>query len=227
MVAICLSLAAYAQDVIVKKDGSTISAKITEVNETQVKYKKYANLNGSTYSIAKEEVKFINYENGDRDDFTSSQTNKTPDLSVMTPQQQISDAQLLNTYNKKYFESAKKLKKTAWIGGGILVACGVGGIVAYYFLKEDSADGKYMEKNSTYLYAGIGATVAGGIWWASFYSVAKHKERNAMEYSVNAAPLMQMPILDTKGSKLYTSIDMIGDNYTKDKAIGLGLHLNF
>lgn len=220
MMTMFLSLAAYAQDVIVKKDGSTISAKVTEVIDTQVKYKKYTNLNGPTYTINKEEVKFINYENGDRDDFTSKQTASMPySSSAMSTQQQISDAQLLNAYNKKYLESAKKLKRTAWIGGSVFVAGGVACIIGATCTNDDVSENLYI--------IGGGCIGAGVIWWTSFYYAAKHKERKAGEYSVNAAPLMQMPILDAKGSKLYTSIDMIGDNYTKNRAIGLGLHLNF
>ena len=42
-----------AQDVIVKKDGSTILSKVMEVGSTEVKYKKYSNLDGPLYTISK------------------------------------------------------------------------------------------------------------------------------------------------------------------------------
>lgn len=59
------AMAVYAQDVIVKKDGSTILSKILEVNPNDVKYKKFSNPNGPTYTIIKSEIMSINYENGD------------------------------------------------------------------------------------------------------------------------------------------------------------------
>ena len=45
------SLCLSAQDVIVKRDGSTILSKVLEVNKTDIKYKKFSNLNGPTYTI--------------------------------------------------------------------------------------------------------------------------------------------------------------------------------
>lgn len=57
-----------AQDVIVKKDGSTILSKVLEVNQDAVKYKKSSNLEGPIYTISLSEILSINYENGDIDD---------------------------------------------------------------------------------------------------------------------------------------------------------------
>lgn len=58
-----------AQDVIVKKDGSTILSKVLEVNQADIKYKKHTNLGGPTYTIDKKDVLAINYQNGDKDTF--------------------------------------------------------------------------------------------------------------------------------------------------------------
>lgn len=60
-----------AQDVIVKKDGSTILSKVLEVNSEDVKYKKSSNKKGPTYTIKKSEILSINYENGEKDDFSN------------------------------------------------------------------------------------------------------------------------------------------------------------
>ena len=45
-----LSQIVLAQDVIVKRDGSSIISKVLEVNTDDVKYKKFSNLNGPTYT---------------------------------------------------------------------------------------------------------------------------------------------------------------------------------
>lgn len=71
----------FAQDVIVKKDGSTILSKVLEVNPSNVKYKKSSNLNGPTYSIDISDLLSINYENGDKDCFA---TTTLPDGSNKT-----------------------------------------------------------------------------------------------------------------------------------------------
>ncbi|MDR2775344.1 MAG: porin family protein [Tannerella sp.] len=58
-----------AQDVITKKDGSEIRAKVTEVNVNEVKYKLFDNQNGQTISLPKSEIFMIVYENGTKDVF--------------------------------------------------------------------------------------------------------------------------------------------------------------
>ncbi len=64
-----LSIQLYGQDVIVMKDGSTVLSKVIEVEEKEVKYKKHSNIDGPVYTIKKENILSINYENGERDDY--------------------------------------------------------------------------------------------------------------------------------------------------------------
>ena len=64
------SAVANAQDVIVKRDGSTILSKVLEVGEEDVKYKKSDNLDGPIYTIKKTELQAINYKNGAKDTFS-------------------------------------------------------------------------------------------------------------------------------------------------------------
>lgn len=63
-----------AQDVIVKKDGTTILSKVLEVNETNLRYKKFKNPQGPTYSISLSEIMSVNYENGEKDTFYKMRT---------------------------------------------------------------------------------------------------------------------------------------------------------
>ena len=71
------STSVFAQDVIVKKDGSTILSKVLEVNTDNIKYKKFSNQNGPTYTINKSEIMSINYENGDKDTFDNLESAST------------------------------------------------------------------------------------------------------------------------------------------------------
>lgn len=85
LVACCLVEVTTAQDVIVKKDGSTILSKVLEVNQNDIKYKKFSNQNGPTYTISVSELLSINYENGDKDTFDKpSSTNLTAPVSAAT-----------------------------------------------------------------------------------------------------------------------------------------------
>ncbi len=63
----------FAQDVIIKKDGSVIKAKVWEINANDVKYKQYENPDGPFYITPKLDVKSVKYENGTVDNFYEEQ----------------------------------------------------------------------------------------------------------------------------------------------------------
>lgn len=79
-----VALNANAQDVIVMKDGSTILAKVKEVNISDIKYKKFSNQNGPIYSINKTKVMAINYEGGDKDMFNDTEVDNKQDSEYAT-----------------------------------------------------------------------------------------------------------------------------------------------
>ena len=58
-----------AQDIITLKSGDEIKAKVQEIGTDNVKYKKYDNLTGPTYTLLKTEIFMIKYENGEKDIF--------------------------------------------------------------------------------------------------------------------------------------------------------------
>lgn len=62
----------YSQDTITIITNENISSKVIEVTTTEVKYKKFDNLNGPTFSILKSEVIMIKYENGTKDFFNKN-----------------------------------------------------------------------------------------------------------------------------------------------------------
>ena len=57
----------FAQDVITLLNGDEIYAKVIEISSTEIRYKRFDNLDGPTIVIQKSEVFAINYENGTRD----------------------------------------------------------------------------------------------------------------------------------------------------------------
>ena len=63
LVMLLSAMSAIAQDVIVKRDGSTILSKVIEIGTSDVKFKKSSNQDGPTYTILKKEIQAINYVN--------------------------------------------------------------------------------------------------------------------------------------------------------------------
>jgi hypothetical protein len=58
-----------AQDVITKRNGEDVYSKVLEITQTEIKYKKFENENGPTYTILIKDVLKIHYENGTNDIF--------------------------------------------------------------------------------------------------------------------------------------------------------------
>lgn len=59
----------FSQDTISKINGSKIHSKIIEIGTTEIKYKKFNNVDGPIYVISKSEVLMIQYANGTKDVF--------------------------------------------------------------------------------------------------------------------------------------------------------------
>lgn len=53
-----------AQDIIIKNDGSEIKSKVIEVTLNEVKYKRFDNIDGPTFTLIKTDIFKINYQNG-------------------------------------------------------------------------------------------------------------------------------------------------------------------
>ena len=83
---LCLAGMAMAQDVIVMKDQTTVMSKVLEISSTEIKYKKWDNQDGPTYSVLRSEVVSINYQNGEVESFTGTTNNQSSQQNI-NPQQ--------------------------------------------------------------------------------------------------------------------------------------------
>ena len=95
----------YAQDVIVKRDGTTILSKVLEVNKNEIKYKKFSNQKGPLYIIEKTEVMAINYECGDKDLYTNAVRSASSENSSLEKTDLVEEnLQLVREYNDRKVE---------------------------------------------------------------------------------------------------------------------------
>lgn len=139
---------ASAQDVIVKKDQSTVISKVLEITNTEIKYKKWNNQDGPTYSIDRSEVLSINYENGEVEKFTETTNNQqntnVPNIqylnSYMTKTsgrlylngRQLSDYEIRRLVGPDSYQQYQKGRKLGQAGiildviGGVSLLVGVG-----------------------------------------------------------------------------------------------------
>jgi hypothetical protein len=78
-----------AQDIIVKTNGEEISARVTEVGITEIKYKKVENAVERTYTLLKTDVFMIKYANGTKDLFSAASERSAPQQKPVPQQQPV------------------------------------------------------------------------------------------------------------------------------------------
>ncbi len=77
----------FSQDIITKKTSEDIQAKVMEVTTNEIKYKKFDNQSGPTFTLLKSDILMIRYENGSKDIFNeaqniSSTNNSSTDMAM-------------------------------------------------------------------------------------------------------------------------------------------------
>ena len=65
------SASVYAQDVITLRNGNEIRARVIDISLSEIRYRRFENLDGPTIVVPTTDVFFINYENGTREIFNS------------------------------------------------------------------------------------------------------------------------------------------------------------
>lgn len=223
---------AFAQDVIVKKDGSTIVSKVIEITSTEVKYKKFSNLNGPTYTIAKNELQAINYENGENETF--GEVNPIQVLSQGSEQQIVeiqstnsinatstSDEDLIKMANVSLgdLQKAKRLRISGIAIGGTAIIVGIAYLINSTRYNDDNA-----KQNECYLIGGC--CIAGGIVFTIPFLIRAHilQKRYNSVYNVS---LYRHKVTFKNGTSFAAGVDLLRDNRIHNQTIGLGFNYNF
>jgi len=98
-----INYTSFAQDIIYKKDGSKLTAKVMEVAENTIKYKRLGNLDGPLYNIKKELVTKIIYSAGYVDYFDEA-TRQADEKAVAEKVKREKEA-------KRKADEAEKIRK--------------------------------------------------------------------------------------------------------------------
>lgn len=83
-----------AQDTIYMKTGTVINAKVFEINKDEVRYKKANNSDGPVYSLEKNEITLIQYQNGTKDVFVTN--------STQVQKSEIPNDKIIHDYKEAY-----------------------------------------------------------------------------------------------------------------------------
>ena len=217
------SMSVWAQDVIVKKDGSTVVCRIVEVTKTEVIYKKWSDQQGSNYIVNQKDLTAIHHENGTKTAFDAAPA-VPAETAPSANAQPLTDADLLkmagvqaDTPQYEMMQKAKRLKKAGWISGGIMLAAGA--LITGCF---DSFDDEIYGLT-------VGPLLMGGgiITTTACLVRAKNLKKKASRLSVSSAPLYQQDFKLKNGTTLSPSLDILKDNTQRNTTFGVGLTYNF
>jgi hypothetical protein len=67
----------FSQDIITKKSGEDIKAKILEVGISEIKYRNFDNQEGPIYSLLIQDILIVRYQNGTKDIFNNNITSES------------------------------------------------------------------------------------------------------------------------------------------------------
>lgn len=211
---------ASAQDVIVKKDGSTVVCRVEKVSETDITYKLWSDLKGSSFVMDKSLVSSINYESGKKETFSETTSLYTPN-NQNNGVQALNDNALLNLdksldyRNSSEYKKIKRLKIWGWIGGG---AIAVGGAVLAATSYSDGLETKGL--------CGVAAIVA-GVGVTTTCLIVAHKQKKKLDAALGTSSLYRYDIPLSNGSQLSVGADMFHDRIMDKRTVGLGLSYNF
>lgn len=97
-----------AQDVITLKTGEDINVKVLEVGSADIKYKKADNPDGPSYTVSKNDVFMIKYQNGSKDVFNTTTTSAPAPAQATPAPSQTTAPTNNNTETKKDVETGIK-----------------------------------------------------------------------------------------------------------------------
>jgi hypothetical protein len=182
----CIHFTAFSQDVITTQSGETIKAKIIEVTEDNVSYKKYHDQQGATFILKREKIKTIAWENGDVDVYkdvvgkpdAAKESDVLPYINKKMGEFHFNTGQVYDEEHFKRFlvdknlshiwtkySSGKNLLIAGWglIGGGIVLEI-VGGVVMANGNWDDELIGLPVSIiGGLLIYAGIPTAIVGTV----------------------------------------------------------------
>lgn len=97
-----LSFKAISQDSIILHSGQVIGGKVSEITQSEVKYRKAGNPDGPLYVLNKSDISVIEYKNGSRDVFSSDNTANNGQGNQLQAQQQQQYQQQQPVQNNYY-----------------------------------------------------------------------------------------------------------------------------
>lgn len=112
-------------DFVVLANGEEFYARVTEISEELLRYKKCENLNGPTYSMSRSKVLFVRYVNGTKEILNPT----VPKPTISVPK--VEQPRELSDYEKNALAERKRKTDQFGLAGFVL---GIVGVVTFFTL---------------------------------------------------------------------------------------------
>lgn len=239
----------FAQDIITLINGKTITAKVEEITDSSVKYRKFSNLMGPIYTLDQDKIGKITFENGEIEYFKEitenknqltngpeveknqeqSDHNQLPTFSAdnpSNPQTNLNEYELLkmaDTDNMTInFEDPVTYKNKA--KRYKKVAWIFGGIL--FGAGVGVSIYAVAAYDSLYLMSIGGPLLGAGIGWCVGWNITANKLlKKAQLAEMYSMSLVQTDEIKIGKSSIVGSLNIMGDRFTKSNALGLGITL--
>lgn len=209
-----VSMSASAQDILVKRDGMTIKAKVENVTETDVLYKKYNDASQEVLTINISDLLAINYESGETVTFNSHGESHTTNNSLLSEgERMLTDAQLMALSRAE--KQGKRLKTVGWVTGVTLIPVGIN-ITTFAFAEEFMWDA---------LLVGISTTVIGA--GTGYLLIHNGNKKIRQSQGISTASMFQYEFPLGSNSSMTADVNLMKDDITNQYAPGIGFHINF
>lgn len=221
------SVSVFAQDVIVKKDGSTIVCRVVELTSSEIVYKKWSDLNGSNYVMNRADASAVNYQDGKKVKLSEATNLYTPN-NQNNGIRQYNDKALLQldaTIGNPY-KKVEKLRMIGWLGGIAMVGAGVACYFVYTGSKQSKTKDDYWYEKDWALPASV-FLIGGGAACTTLFLIKANKVKKMIDRDITSFPVIQYDFKLSESSSLVTGIDLLKDNSTQQQTLGFGLRYNF
>lgn len=216
---IFVSVNIFAQDIITKQNGEEIQAKVLNVNDNEINYIKWSNMNGPTYTISVKEVLMIKYENGEKDVFENKVTNESNvsydqifiDNKSFSTQMANSNIDFL-----KRQDLLKKAKSCHRWGRGLFYTIIIGGIAGGIL------GGVSEWSTGAVIGWACGVSVLAIVPFAILETKGNKLEKEAYKINVASVPFGR---IELDGFSIEPHADLL--SFNNDRTFGLGANISF
>lgn len=204
-----------AQDVIVKKDKSTVRCRVEEVTDSVISYINWGDASETCYLMDRSLVSSIIYKDGRRETFAKAKPRLAPD----DPNKKTSTKPLFDPANP--YKKVRRLRIGGWIGGGMLAGLGMTFIVAGV-----AGSSYFSETVSAGIALGLPCIIVGGAVTAPCLIVAGKKQRE-IDAALGTSAIYRHDIPLRGGASISVGADLLCDHILQHQTVGIGLSYNF